>query len=697
MIQEMGFGTAQVRPGTDRVELRPGETLTVGLGVSAAHPDELARGMASVWTNYGQRDPREFRAVPMEPVAPGDHHHVAFRATLPPARRGTYVATAFFEAGGVRYWAQEHSSTPAGRDPYNLRNRLVFRVQDPAVETLVVRQVPIDKANARSDSTDISTIDDMLRDGTGWYGVEQLATDGVGCVWLQVPYRLDLWDKLDAVDDAGSDYASTDWFSIDPELAEQARGVPAWDLDRQRTLANDAMHRLVDRAHERGMKVLLEIAPNHVGHNFIFRDWFEGTGGAAEVRRRDYSQVAVDADQLKEVNNRLHDPGGDERLKDYLEYMLPQMYAGRYADGHYNPFGAASVHETYSPDWYGTWLDVKHLNHGGHPGEHVWYARTEQNQRVLAYIGRVMAWAAIDLNIDGFRIDHALGMPFSFFEQTLPWVEMKVRQQRGEDASLLLVPEDHDRKDYSARVGDVIQSKGYEQLLHALTHQDVEGVWAWYGNPYLTAEFAGTGNHDEVRGMEFFAGDLLAYGNAVITMQLMGGPMTMLAGDEFGEGQKLRFKARGGVPTLWQLRQNTLPDANRQLAYWIGRGGALRNAHPALRGTQRERLHWRETSETRESSAPRRVLACVRGGSLLCFTNLDRQNWVTGRVELTGAVREWLEREPDAHIQVRDLLGLDPGRLLWRQPEPARDLLRDGLSVGLQPYQIQALELTRVA
>ncbi len=696
MIEEMGFGTAQVRPGTDRVQLWPGQALTVGLGVTATSADELAGASAFAWTNYGSPDPAHFTAVPMAAVDPGDAHQIAFQVTLPPARRGTFIATAYVEAGGVRHWAQDHAARRPRDDPFNLRNRLVFRVMDRAVEGLFVRQVPIDKANVRSDSTEISTIDDMLETDPGWYSVTRLATDGVGCVWLQVPYRLDLWDGLDAVDDAGSDYASTDWFSIDPELSGEARAVPAWDLDRQRTVANDAMRRLVDRAHGLGMKVLLEIAPNHVGHNFIFRDSFEGPGGALDVRRRDYRQVAVDDQQLDQVRERLAS-GVDDRIKDFAEWMLPQMYAGRYPDGRYNPFGAASVHETYSPDWYGSWRDVKHLNHGGHPGEGIWYPRTRQNERVLAYIGRAMAWAAIDLGADGFRIDHALGMPFSFFEQTLPWVEMKVRERRGADAYLLLIPEDHDRKDYSARVGDIVQSKGYEQLLDALTHQNIEAVWSYYGNPYLTAEFAGTGNHDEVRGAEFFAGDLLAYGNAVITMQLMGGPMTMLAGDEFAEGQKLRFKARGGVPTLWQLRQGTLPADNTRLAYWIGRGATLRSTHPALRGTLRERLWWRD------GTAPGRILAFARSSGdpadvpLLCFNNLERQNWVTGTAQLGDHARAWLERDPDAHIQIRDLLGLDPHRLLWRTPEPARNLLRDGLHVGLQPYQIQALEFTRVA
>src|SRR5215207_3462674 len=99
--------------------------------------------------------------------------------------------------------------------------------------------------------------------------------------------------------------------------------------------------------------------------------------------------------------------------------------------------------------------------------------RTEQNYRVLAYIGRAMLWSVTELGFDGFRIDHTYGMPFYFFEQTLPWVEAKARQRRGNLFSLILVHEDHDRKDYTARVGDVVQSKGYEGLVHALTQQDI--------------------------------------------------------------------------------------------------------------------------------------------------------------------------------------------------------------------------------
>ena len=617
---------------------------------------------------------------------------LAFEVTFPPARPGTYVATAYVSVGAAQYWAQDFAGGPRA---HNLHNRLVFRVSPPGVAQLLVRQVPLDKANARSDSTDISTLEDMLESGPGYYTLRRLADTGVNCVWVQVPYRLDVWDGIDAIDDAGSDYASNDWFAIDPQLSREARLVPAWDLDRQRTLANDAMRRFVGEAHALGMAVLGEIAPNHVGHNYIFRDTFGG-GVPEDVRRRDYSQMTVGAAQAAEVADRLASAQLDETVKNYAEWMLPQMYAARYPDGTYNPFGAAGLQETYSPDWYGTWRDTKHLNHGGHAGQHIWYPRTEQNHKVLAYIGRAMLWGVTALGLDGYRIDHTLGMPYHFLEQTLPWVESRARQRRGDGFNMILVHEDHDRKDYTARVGDVVQSMAYKGLLDDLARQDVEAVWGWYGDPNPTAEFTGTGNHDEERGSTHFGDDLLAYGNAVLTMILMGGAMTMLAGDEFAEGQKLRFKAKGGIPTLWQLRVGALPAANLTLEYWIGRCGVLRR-RPQLRGADRERLRpWSETSADR-------MLAFSRSSPnpddvpLLIFNSLERQDWTTGWFDLGNACRTWLNQAPDAFYQVRDLLGFDPDRPLWARTIQGGELLAGGLHIGLQPYQVQVLELQRVS
>jgi len=182
----------------------------------------------------------------------------------------------------------------------------------------------------------------------------------------------------------------------------------------------------------------------------------------------------------------------------------------------------------------------------------------------------------------------------------------------------------------------------------------------------------------------------------VITMQLLGGPMVMLAGDEYGEGQQLRFKTRGGVPTIWQLRQGLLPVANTNLAYWIGRGADLRATHQALREAGRERL------TQLAGNGPHPIFAWSHPSSgppnppLMLFSNLDRQSWSTGTFDLGGNVRSWLAPQPSRFYQIRDLVGFDPGRYLWSRPLLGQDLLDNGLGIGLQPNQIQALELVQV-
>ena len=216
----------------------------------------------------------------MNPVPPSDGHQRAFEVVVAAPARGPYIAAAYVEIDGRRFWADTTGIVGA------VDRNLVFRVRPAEIDRLYVRQVPVDKANATAGDTDISTLDDMMGDQPGKYSLAELQRQGGRCVWVQVPYRLDVWSGVDPHDDAGSDYASNDWFAIDPQLSVDARNVPAWDLDLQRVRANDTMRRFVAEAHERRLLVIFDVAPHHVGHNYIFRDEF-GTPEASDVRRRD--------------------------------------------------------------------------------------------------------------------------------------------------------------------------------------------------------------------------------------------------------------------------------------------------------------------------------------------------------------------------------------------------------------------------
>jgi glycosidase len=112
----------------------------------------------------------------------------------------------------------------------------------------------------------------MLDTNFGTYNLESLKSQGVNAIWIQSPFRADPWDKRPKEKSAGSPYAVTDYFSIDPRLSREAKEIPAWDMDKQHEIANNAMKILINKAHDLGMKVFFCIAPNHIGHNYIFRD-----------------------------------------------------------------------------------------------------------------------------------------------------------------------------------------------------------------------------------------------------------------------------------------------------------------------------------------------------------------------------------------------------------------------------------------
>ena len=668
---KIGFGTPNVRPGTSIVDVKLGESIELGLGYTPDHNNQALK--AYVWTNLGTTNPSDFQQVAMSPVPSSDDHPLAFSVSLPLAKPGTYIATAFVEHGTTKTWA--------GKD-------VLWRVSPASIDSLYVRQVPIDKANARQDSNEISTMDDMLSTSTLSYTLQKLKDDGVNCLWVQTPYRVDSWDGAHPSDTAGSDYASTDWFSIDPELSRATRMIPDWDTDKQHDAANKKMKELIDKAHQNDMKVVFGIAPNHVGHNYIFRDYFINED---KVKRGNYKQLALRQEQLDHAEKHQKDNSG-KAVSMYAEYAFPWMYAAKDGYGNYKPEGANNVFETYSPDWYGYWGDTKHLNHGAHAGQRIWHPSHEQNWRVLEYIAHAMLWAVVKLGVDGFRVDHTYGMPYVFFTQTLPWVEHEARKLRPGFESLILFHEDHDRKPFSANVGDVVQSKGYEGILHQLAHHNANGVWDVYQNPHFN-EFSGTGNHDERRGITFFGGDLRAFGNAVITMLFFGGAMTTLAGDEYGESRQLHFKARGGVPTLWQARNKQLPRENRELAYWLSLAGQLRKDEPVLASARRNRLSVNHGAII----ALEKTALSTSNRPIMVFSNINHgwESWAQcGLGPATGAwIHDKLASNSNTYFQCRDLYSLSPDRPLWRNPIHGQTLLNEGITIGLAAYQVQVIEL----
>lgn len=683
-----GFGTPLMN-GAGRVEFRwkPGSTIRFGAGL-----DLTSLGVSTpprnvkveLWTNADTDDPTKFRGVPMQSTPSSDHHPLAFKIDLPVDRAGTYRATVRVSVDGGPW---KYGNDIGASD-------ITFRTRPIAFEKMNVRQVMIGMANNAPEDHKFSTIEDMLSNKWGKYNLEALAGQGVDTLYIECPFRADPWDGRWPGDDAGSPFAVTDFFAIDPRVSREAREVPNWDRDRQMQLANAAMKKLTDKAHSLGMKVLFGVAPNHVGHNYTFRDMFEDPDKGLQVYRNNFSQIAVRPQQLEHVERMLSSPTVKQHEKDYAEYLFPWLYARRDA----NPDGANHVTETMSEWWYGDWSDIKKLNHGGFMAYGISQARSEQNQKVLDWTARWMAHAVIALGADGFRIDHGTGMPDQFFQETLTRTQRIVDKHKGHHDPIFMMAEDHDRKQWIGNHVDYIQSKWWEQCIHATKVGSPDEFFGVFSNPYFN-EILQSDNHDEVRGESHFDGDLNAYGRFAITTMFAGGPFSMFMGSEYGEGQKIAFKVGGGVPTLWQARQGKLQDASINLHKWLSKAGHIKTKHPAMQTKLMSRLE--------QASGDNRIIAFTKhpdeakDNRVFVFSNLANLDWQTGWFKIDQSTRQWLHARNEASnwnakFQVRNLLSDDPQKHLWSEPKSAGDLINSGLFAQLRPYEIQALELIQV-
>jgi 1,4-alpha-glucan branching enzyme len=461
-------------------------------------------------------------------------------------------------------------------------------------------------------------------------------------------------------------------------------------------VANGAFKRLVDAAHEKGMKVIVGVAPNHVGHNFTFRDLFEKPEGGIEVVRNRFDQIAVNPDQLAHVERMLKSDSVQQHEKDYAEYLFPWMYATR--DD--KPEGAGHVGETMSEWWYGDWSDIKKLNHGGHMAMGHTNGNSPQQVKVRDWIARWMAHAATELGVDGFRIDHSNGMAENFLNRTLTQAQRLTDKYLGHHKPLFMMPEDHDRKGWTAQRVDLIQSEWWHALLDACAHGNPDQFFSTIQNPWFF-EVKATDTHDTGRGVNAFNGDLLAYGRYVITTMLSGGPFMMMMGSEYGEMRRTNFKAAEHVPSLYAARIGQLADSQIELNRWISKAGHLKK-HPAIKTRHLQRMNPHVLDDnTARTIAFTKHPEHAGDNRVMVFSNLANRDYQAGTFALDGGTRGWLEgRDRDsggrARFQVKNLLSDDPGRHLWSEPKSAAELIRGGVFAQLKPYEIQALELIQV-
>lgn len=304
---------------------------------------------------------------------------------------------------------------------------------------------------------------------------------------------------------AGSPYAITDYYDVDPDLAEN---VP----HRMQEFED-----LVGRTHKAGMQVVIDFIPNHVAREYKS---IAKPAGVADFGENDHPEWA-----FSPLNNYYYLPN---------EKFTPQFDAGGYNE--YPAKVTGNDCFTSSPsknDWYET---VK-LNYG------VYYQGGMEKQfnpipdtwHKMLHI--LLYW--VEKGVDAFRCDMAEMVPVEFWHWVIP-------QIKSVNPKILFIAEVYNPSLYRSYIYDgqfdlLYDKVGMYDYLRGVTSRDfpAEGItMQWQATDDIHNHILYfLENHDEQRiASGFFCGRGICAEPALIVMSLLGTNAIMIySGQELGE------------------------------------------------------------------------------------------------------------------------------------------------------------------
>ena len=378
-------------------------------------------------------------------------------------------------------------------------------------------------------------------------GIKQL---GVSHIWYTgVPHHAVINDYTDigiAADDpdvvkgrAGSPYAVKDYYNVNPDLAvEPANRLAEFEA-------------LVARTHKHGMKVIIDIVPNHVARNYQslskphgVSDFGENDDTSVEYARDNSFYYVVGQDfKVPESEGGYSPLGGEEHpLSDGQFHESPAKWTGNGSRLAQPKFG----------DWYET---VK-VNYGVKPDGSYDFDKLPESYREKDVKAHAQFWSDkdvpaswkkfehivhywLDKGVDGFRYDMAEMVPVEFWSYLNSSIKTK-----NEDAFILAEVYNpslyrdylqlgkmdylYDKVEFYDSLKLVMQNKGNTSELEAIQQRlsDIESHMLHFLE-----------NHDEQRiASPDFAGNALLGKPAMVVSALISRSPTMLYfGQDVGE------------------------------------------------------------------------------------------------------------------------------------------------------------------
>ena len=327
---------------------------------------------------------------------------------------------------------------------------------------------------------------------------------------------------------AGSPYAITDYYDIDPDLAD--------DIDQRMS----EFQQLVERTHQAGMKVIIDFVPNHVAREYHSIMKPEGV--------RDLGEDDDTGKHFSPTNNFYYCPG-----QPFISPVQPKEGEEPYVE---NPAKCTGNDRFDNCPGRNDWYETVKLNYGidycdaggrsyhFDPVPNTWVKMTD----ILLY------WASKD--IDGFRCDMAEMVPPAFWAYA-------TRIVKEHYPRIVFIGEVYDTNQYRTYIQsgfDYLYDKVgmYDCLRDVICDRRPASSITYYWQhvddirPHMLYFLE---NHDEQRiASDFFCGSGEKAIPAVIVAALMGNnPFMVYAGQEFGErGMDAEgFSGRDGRTTIF--------------------------------------------------------------------------------------------------------------------------------------------------
>jgi glycosidase len=461
---------------------------------------------------------------------------------------------------------------------------------------------------------------------------------------------------------AGSPYAVKDYYSVNPDLAVN----PAERMQEFKAL--------VARSHKAGLKVIIDIVPNHVARNYEGRNTPPGAEpfgqgddtSVAYHRENDFYYIPGEAFKVPQWQNGYQPLGGEKHpLIDHKFRENPAKWTGngsRLAQPDFNDwYETVKINYGVRPD--GSFdFEVLPANYGDEPiSKHMsFWAEKNVPGSWVKFKDIALFW--MEMGVDGFRYDMAEMVPVEFWSYMNSHIKTK-----NPDAFLLAEVYDPGRyRDYIHKGKmDYLYDKVemYDSLKHIMKgygwtdHIPVvrEGSKDIEQHLLLFLE-----NHDEQRiASPAFAGDAnIGKPAMVVSATISTAPVMTYFGQEVGEpGAE---KAGFGDPTRTSIFDYIgVPHHQRWLNDKKFDGGQLSKEEKELRDFYKRLLNFTVGSEAlmgsyqdihyynrqRTAGYNHRVLSYVRWSSeenLIIISNFDAHTTYSFRLQLPeDVITKW--------------------------------------------------------